>query len=253
MYGLSKKQIEILLVELRKLRGTQPELRAYIELIEKFLVDFDRFAATQRVIGVPKEVIVEKEVNKAVLVPVKDSASWRSELALSLLVEKLILEIKRIKKSNPNVQLNLDEDVSLIFFAELFDKQNIGGNAEFTKNLKDYTQSALAKFSSLGGNWTNDHELMLNTVLEERFAMANLVKQANLEIEKVRAISDKRAEALKEKETQFLQVSKSLNDTYSALGEALKNNPTLQENIAISRAYQGLGSFTTSSFAVKLD
>jgi hypothetical protein len=51
----------------------------------------------------------------------------------------------------------------------------------------------------MGGSWTGDHELMLNTVLEERFAMANLVKQANLEIEKVRTISDKRAQALKEK------------------------------------------------------
>lgn len=51
---------------------------------------------------------------------------------------------------------------------------------------------------------------MLNSVLEQRFAMANLVKQANIEIEKVRAISDKRASALREKENQFLQTSKVL-------------------------------------------
>jgi hypothetical protein len=38
----------------------------------------------------------------------------------------------------------------------------------------------MSKFTKMGGNWTNDHELMLNTILEERFAMANLVRQANL-------------------------------------------------------------------------
>ena len=59
---------------------------------------------------------------------------------------------------------------------------------------------------------------MLNTILEERFAMANLVKNANLEIEKVRAISDKRAAALKEKETQFYQVSKQLSEFYKVVG-----------------------------------
>lgn len=76
----------------------------------------------------------------------------------------------------------------------------------------------------MGGNWTNDHELMLNTILEERFAMANLVKQANLEIEKVRVISDKRAAALREKETQYLQISKSLSEFYRTVGELYESN-----------------------------
>jgi hypothetical protein len=59
---------------------------------------------------------------------------------------------------------------------------------------------------------------MLNTILEERFAMANLVKQANLEIEKVRVISDKRAAALREKENQFHQVSKQLSEFHKVIG-----------------------------------
>lgn len=168
------------------------------------------------------------------------------------MVEKLILEIKRIKKSNPNVQINLDEDVGLIFFTELFNQQNINAG-EFSKNLQEYTQSAIAKFSKMGGSWTNDHELMLNTVLEERFAMANLVKQANLEIEKVRSISDKRAAALKEKETQFLQVTKSLNDTYKVLSDVMNNNPTLQENKALTNTYNVLNTFIASEFAVRLE
>ena len=76
----------------------------------------------------------------------------------------------------------------------------------------------------MGGNWTNDHELMLNTILEERFAMANLVKQANLEIEKVKSISDKRASALREKETQFLQISKQLSDFYTIVNDSFSTN-----------------------------
>jgi hypothetical protein len=46
--------------------------------------------------------------------------------------------------------------------------------------------------TTIGGNWTNDHALMLNTILQERFTMANLIKNANLEIEKVKSISDRR-------------------------------------------------------------
>jgi len=38
------------------------------------------------------------------------------ELTLSLLVEKLIIEMKRLKKENPNLNLQLEDDVKLIFF-----------------------------------------------------------------------------------------------------------------------------------------
>lgn len=44
---------------------------------------------------------------------------------MTILVEKLISELKRIKSQNSNVQLNLDEDIQLIFFTELF-----GGNVD---------------------------------------------------------------------------------------------------------------------------
>lgn len=40
---------------------------------------------------------------------------------------------------------------------------------------------------------------MLNTVMSERFAMANAVKHANMEIEKVKAIADAKALALRER------------------------------------------------------
>ncbi len=137
---------------------------------------------------------------------------------MSILIEKLILEIKRIRKENPSVKLSLDDDVLLVFFTELYEQQSLTISANFSQNLKEYTQSAISKFTKMGGNWTNDHELMLNTILEERFAMANLVKQANLEIEKVKSISDKRAASLREKETQYLQISKQLSEFYKVVG-----------------------------------
>lgn len=122
---------------MRQLRNSQPNLRGVIEIIERFLVDFDRLAAAQRVVSVDREKIVEKEVTKGVLVPTNN---LRGELAISLLVEKLILEIKRIKKENPNVRLGLDDEIGLIFFTELYDKQNVNLSADFQANLKRYTE-----------------------------------------------------------------------------------------------------------------
>lgn len=54
------------------------------------------------------------------LVPTRDSVSVRNELSLSVLVEKLIGEIRRIKSTNKEITLGLDEDIQLIFFSEIF-------------------------------------------------------------------------------------------------------------------------------------
>ena len=154
LYGNAKKQLDILLAELRQLRTTQPNFRGIIEVIERFLLDFDRLAAAQRVVAVDREKIVEKEVSKGVLVP---THNIRGELAMSLLVEKLILEIKRIKKENPNVRLSLDDEIGLIFFTELYDKQNVNLSGDFQSNLKKYTEEAIRRFTKSGGKWTTDH------------------------------------------------------------------------------------------------
>ena len=55
---------------------------------------------------------------------------------MSILIEKLILEIKRIKKEYANVKLGLDEDVTLLFFTELFDEQNLSVPSNFTQSLR---------------------------------------------------------------------------------------------------------------------
>lgn len=44
------------------------------------------------------------------------------------------------------------------------------------------------------GGWSTDHQLMLNSFLQERFLMANVVKNSNEAIKKTKAISEKRLE-----------------------------------------------------------
>jgi len=89
--------------------------------------------------------------------------------------------------------LGLDEDLQLIFFSEAFGGSKLGG--DLTASLRSYKESQYNKLFSFGKTWTNDHDLIINTILEERFSMANMVKQANLEIEKSKSIADQRLEA----------------------------------------------------------
>jgi len=81
------------------MRNTNPALGVQIEVIEKFLAELEQFILFPRIVQVPKEVIVEKVVEKdrIVQLPTQDQRSIKMELTLSLLVEKLILELKKIK------------------------------------------------------------------------------------------------------------------------------------------------------------
>jgi hypothetical protein len=145
------------LVELRKLKSTQPNISGIIELLERYIVDFDKMASVQRIVPVDREKIVEKEVTRSVLVPTKDSESIRNELAHGLLIEKLITELKRVKKENNSVNLKLDNDIGLFFFSEFYNEpgSKVGGN--FQDSLSKYTSESIAKLKSLGGSWTTDH------------------------------------------------------------------------------------------------
>lgn len=71
------------------------------------------------------------------------------ELTLSLLIEKLIVEIKRIKKDNPNINLQLEDDVKLIFFTEIEQGSNLV-SGDFNAKLKSFGDLQLyRKFESL--------------------------------------------------------------------------------------------------------
>ncbi len=86
------------------------------------------------------------------------------ELTLSLLVEKLILELKKIKKTNPSLNFDLEDDIKLIFFPQLESASRSVGD-DFNMKLKQFSDSVYRKFESLG-NWSYDHQMMLNTFLQ---------------------------------------------------------------------------------------
>lgn len=178
------------------MKGSNPQIKIQIEIIEKFLAQLEEFILYPKIVQVPVEKIVEKvvEKDKIVSVPTQDERSIKMELTLSLLVEKLIVEMKRLKKDNPNLRLNLEDDVNLIFFSELDSGSNLV-SGDFNSKLKSFSDSVYRKFESLG-NWSFDHQMMLNSFLQERFLMANLIKNANLEIEKSKSIAFKRDEHL---------------------------------------------------------
>jgi hypothetical protein len=63
-------------------------------------------------------------VEKIVKIPTQDEKGIKMELTLSLLVEKLIIELKRVKEKT-SIDLNLDEDIKLIFFSDLKSHSNL--------------------------------------------------------------------------------------------------------------------------------
>lgn len=172
-----------MLVELRRLRNSQPSLKNAIDLLEGYLLDLSRLVSSQRILTVPAERIVDKVVKSPVLVPTQDAASLRNELALSLLVEKLILELKRLKKEQPGLKLTLDDDIQMMFFGELGGQfgqfGQFSSSPELQQQLRKFLDSMNTRLSTLGPNWTNSHDLMLSTILQERFILGNLVKSAN--------------------------------------------------------------------------
>lgn len=57
-----KVNIEMLLVEIKKLRSSNPGFAVQIEVIEKFLLQLEKHILTPRIVEVVKEKIVEKIV-----------------------------------------------------------------------------------------------------------------------------------------------------------------------------------------------
>ena len=152
-------------------------------------------------------------------------------------MEKLIIELKRIRRQNPNLELNLEDDVRFIFFGDFDNKGTQVVNEDLNAQLKTFSDAIYRKFQTLG-DWTQDHMLMLNSFLQERFAMANIVKNANLEIEKSRQIGDKRLEGLrrfKGEKIAYETLIRQLNDSLPrvltltrGISEARDINTTLE-------------------------
>ena len=98
------------------------------------------------------------------------------ELSLSILVEKLIAELRRVKQKT-GVNFELDEDIRLIFFNELNSSVPLEG--DLLQKLQNYSNHVNRQFQSLG-SWTSDQEIMLKSFLQERFLMAEMLQNSDL-------------------------------------------------------------------------
>ena len=92
---------------------------------------------------------------------------------------------------------------------------------------------------------------MLNTVLAERFAMVSAIKYANEEIEKAKAIAELKGAALREKETQFQSLSKTVQDLHRSLIE-LQNSGAISGNSSVSKYIDTLGGLVSNTFIVHI-
>ena len=104
-------------------------------------------------------------------------------------------------------------------------------NKDLNTQLRSYKESQKSKLFSLGKTWTQDHELMLNTILEERFTMANVIKKANLEIEKSKSIADTRLEAYRTLRQSYALSQTKLENLEREIGVLSKN---FEHNASIS-------------------
>ena len=92
---------------------------------------------------------------------------------------------------------------------------------------------------------------MLNTVLAERFAMVSAIKYANEEIEKAKAVAELKGAALREKETQFQSLSKTVQDLHRSLIE-LQNSGAISGNSSVSKYIDTLGGLVSNTFIVHI-
>ena len=103
-----RKSLDQVVGEMRRLKTQQPNLKQSIEVIERMLVDLDRAVNFSRVVAVPQEIIVKEEVSRPVLVH-DDKINFTHTLALSVLTEKLVQELRRLRTERSDLKFKLDE------------------------------------------------------------------------------------------------------------------------------------------------
>lgn len=161
-----RNKLKDILVTLR--REGNHETINNIEKLTLLLNDLIRFP---NIVQIPRIINKEVEVEKVVLVPTKDTETLNREIASTALIEKLIEEIKRIKRV-ARVDLELEDDIKDIFFLEIKEIERM------ENKLQQFSHVIMNRFESLG-NWTTRHSEMLNGFLQERFLMAGIVKESN--------------------------------------------------------------------------
>lgn len=108
LYGKVKVQFDTLLAELRRLRTSNPGLKAQIDMIEAFLIELNKVISFPRIVQVEKEKVVEVEKNVPVLIPKCSIEAERLTVTFGMIISKLLGELLRIKDKNPSVKLDID-------------------------------------------------------------------------------------------------------------------------------------------------
>ncbi len=85
--------------------GRQPDLKALIAIIEKYLKCIDEWIKFPKLVEVVKEVAHDVVRDRPVLVPTPDR---EKEATLSFILEKMINELRRIRDSH-KITLGLDD------------------------------------------------------------------------------------------------------------------------------------------------
>lgn len=250
LYGKLKVQFEALLAELRRLRGSNPALKAQIEMIEAFLVELDKLIAFPRIVQVEKEKQVEVERKVPILVPTMDLEAERFQVTLAMIISKLLGELMRIKEKNPNVKFDIDTEILRIFSDQYRDKSGIlqGADGKFADGIHRIYGFYENFLNNLGGsNLSWEQQLIYTAALEERLLVASLIDEANLQIKKSQAISDKRGEAFRVLKQSIGDLKARFAELEGRLGGAASTDVTIrglleQFRIALNAGYANFDS-----------
>lgn len=115
------------------------------------------------------------EKDRVVRIPVSSAQDEKRNLASAVLIDKLIIELRKMKKANPSYKMELDQDIMEIFGSQLNPISSEHGN-NYNKLLDEYSNAIHSRFSS-AGNWTPDHQQMLKEFINDRFELAYLSKK----------------------------------------------------------------------------
>lgn len=184
-------------------------------MIEAFLIELDKLIAFPRIVQVEKEKQVEVERKVPVLVPTLDLEAERFQVTLAMIISKLLGELMRIKEKNPQVKLDIDTEILKIFSDQYRDKSGLlqGADGRFAEGIHKIYGFYENFLNNLGGsgNMSWEQQLIYTAALEERLLVASLVDEANLQIKRAQAISEKRGEA-------FRVVKQSISDLKGRFG-----------------------------------
>ena len=250
LYGKVKPQFELILIELRKLRQTNPAFKIQIDSIEMFLVELNKLIAFPKIVQVEREKIVEVDRNVPVLVGKMDIDAERFQVTLSMIVSKLLAELMRVKEKNPSIQMNIDAEILKMFSNQFREK---GGLLElkegnFGQNLHRIYGFYDNFLSSMGGaSLTHDQQLMYTAALEERLLMSSIIDEANLQIQKAQSISENRTEAFKVVLQSYNEILQRFGDIEgSILSLAVNDQGRVKDTLSSFRnvVMQGMTSFT---------